>query len=532
MDVLARIFGGSLYAGTPGPTDDFWYQPAAGTGTPAGMRVDSEGAQKLSAWFRGRDLLATALAMLPLSMYQRLPNDAGADRAQQHPLDDVLHRKPNGWQNSFQWRRQQMFHLIDHGAGYNWIVPGARGFAHELHPIHPTLVTAKQIASGPNKGRLLYDVRNPVTGQTTTHTQDEIFRLPGASDDGITCKGILEYARDNLGTAMAVESYAARIFSNGSLNGGIIKVPGVLDDDASKRMAQSFKTAMGDWHLPKVLEQGADWVKQDGMTPEKAQMLLSRQFSIDDIARWLGVPRQMLMNSDPSYGNAEQFRQDFVDFYLGPWLSLFEFAINDQLVLVPDRYYAEFTRDAIVRGNLAERWAAYQISVSTGTFTRNEVRRKENMKALPGLDEPLDPAHLTGTQAPSGQADTPHAPAKKPATADDTPDAARAFVTRAEAIAQESAARLLRKEIAAVQKAAVRHAADGDAFVQAVTDFYAKHALLVTESLQMPSADADTYCAGQAHQIVNGNWLEALELWQTSAYAAGLAAIALEETAA
>jgi hypothetical protein len=83
-----------------------------------------------------------------------------------------------------------------------------------------------------------------------------------------------------------------------------------------------------------------------------------------------------------------------------------------------------------------------------------------------------------------------------------------------------------------VQKAAVRHAADADAFAVEVTDFYAKHVALVADTLQMTTPDAQTYCAGQAHQILNGEWVQALALWQTEAYAAGLAAIALEEVAA
>lgn len=524
MDVLARIFGGSTYAGTPGPTDDYWYAPV-GTMSQAGIRVDTEGARKISAWYRGRDLLATALAMLPLQLYQRLADDKGADVARQHPLYDVVHRKPNGWQNSFEWRRQKMFHLIDHGNGYDWLIEGARGFAHELRPIHPTLVTPKQIKSGPNKGRVLYEVRDEVTRLTTTHTQDEIFHLRGASDDGVVGKGVLEYARDNLGTAMATESYAARIFSHGALNGGIIENPGVLDDDASKRMAQTFKTAVGDWHMPKVLEQGSKWVAQAGITPEEAQMLLSRKFSINDIARWLGLPPHMLADLDrATFSNIEHQGQEFVTYSLGPWLSLWEFAINDQLILAPDKYFAEFTRDALVRGDIAARWAAYQIAVQTGTFTRNEIRRWENANALPGLDEPLDPAHLTGnkadTQPPAKKKAAPAPPEDEDDTEQDD-DQAVAFVTRARAITTESAARVLRKEIAAAQKAAVKHADDPETFAAWATEFYDKHVALVSQTLLIGETVARFYCEDQRDQLIACG-LTVTEAWSPD-YLAGLA---------
>jgi HK97 family phage portal protein len=511
MDLLGSLFTGSFRAGVPGPGDDYWYNPV-GVMTAAGVRIDDEGAKKVSAWFRGRDLLATSLAMLPLGMNVRLPGDGGRDAAPDHPLDDVIGRKPNPWQDAFQWRRQAMFHIIDHGNHYSRIVSGARGFVDELRPIYPTRVTPELL----DVGRVVYRVKSKNGATTETFTQDEIFHLRGACDDGVEGKGVLEYARDSLGLGLTLESYAAKIFGRGGLRAGVIEVPGTLNEDASKRMAQSFVTAVGNWHLPKVLEQGSTF-KPDTLDPEKAQMILSRQFTVNDIARWLGLPPHMLGDLERSTNNnIEHQGQEFVTYSLGPWLTLFEFSINDQLVTKPQTYYAEFVRDALVRGDIAARWAAYQIAVSTGTFTRNEVRELENKPKLPGLDTPLDPAHLTGKlPAPAGGG------TKGPASS-----------TKAHAIAVESAARLLRKEIAQVERAAVKHAADADAFAIWVTDFYQTHVALVAETLQMSADDAARYCAGQAAQLLGELGLRAVETWGTTAYASGLAAWALEEEVA
>lgn len=512
MGLLGQLFGGGLYAGVPGPADDYWYNPV-GIMTESGQRVDVDQAKKLSAWYRGRDILATVLAMLPLNVLQRLPNDGGSEPARENPLFDILHDKPNVWQDSFQWRRQKMFHLIDHGNGYDRIIAGARGFVHELRPIHPTLVTPKQLETG----RLVYDIRNPKTNQTTTATQDEIFHLRGASDDGICGKGILEYARSSLGTALSTESYAGRIYSTGTMNGGVIENPGLLNPEAAKRMALSFVTKVGEWHLPKIMEQGSKFVPND-MTPEDAQMLLSRKYTVDDIARWLGVPRLMLENNDPSFGNAEQFTQNFIDFNMGPWLSLWEYAFSDQLILKPKVYFAQFTRQALVRGNFKDRIEGLVLAAGGPIMTTDEARKVEDMNTLGGKsDEIRENQNVTGKPSQPSSTPTPQ-PRPKPSA-------------RASAIVTESAARLLRKEIAAVQKFAVRHAADGDAFAGAVTGFYVEHAALVEQTLQMSAEDAGGYCAGQAAQIVGGDWLAALEVWKTADYAVGLAAIALEEAA-
>jgi HK97 family phage portal protein len=512
MDLLARVLGGSLQA-SYGPDHDFWYSPVgASTPTASGLRIDTNGANKVSAWFRGRALLAFCCAMLPLPSYKRNA-DGGRDPVNA-TVGDVVGRKPNVWQNSFDWRQQRVFHLIDFGNSYDRIVAGTRGFLDQLWPIHPSTVTPRQIGTG----RVLYDVRNPKTGEITTYTQDDIFHMRINSDDGIVGKGILDHARDSLGLALSLENYASAMFGRGAMNGGVLKVPGLLDDEASNRMAKSFMTNYGNWHLPKVLEQGADWVSTS-FTPEQAQMLLSRQHSVDDVARWLGVPRLMLENNDPSFGNAEQFNQNFLTFSLGFWLELFESAINDQLIIQTDTYYVEFVRDAIVQSDIQKRWQAYQVAVTTGTFTRNEIRELENRNKLPGLDEPLDPTHLTGSNE-GGANNAPKEPAK------------RSTNTKAEAIAVASAARLLRKEITAVQKLAVRHASHSDEFATAVTAFYDKHAALVADTLTMTTEDARAYCAGQAAQVLNGDWIAALGTWKSDDYAAGLAALALEDAAA
>lgn len=511
MDILAHVLTGGMQASTPAPDADFWYQPV-GTMTGAGVKVDADGAKRISAWFRGRDILATSLAMLPLHLYERLADDEGSALARRHPLYDVLHRKPNigGAGDSFTWRRQAMFDLIDHGWAYDWLdISGDWS----LMRIDPACVTPELIKRGPSRGRLLFHVRDEATGQTTTHTQDEVFYRQAG--DG---KGILECARESLGLARVTETYASKVFGHGSLSAGEIEVPGPMTEESARAMAQSFKTAAGDWHLPRVLPQGAKYVRNDGLTPEKAQMLLSRKFSINDIARWLGLPPHMLGDLDrATFSNIEHQAQEFVTYSLGPWLSLWEFAINDQLVLQPNRFYAEFKREALVRGDLATRWAKHVNSVNAGIETVDEVRAIEGLNKRGGkADQLREPQNITGRPRATGTT------LREPSEDD----------SKAQAIARAASARILRKEVRRVQALAVKFAADQDAFAAAVTEFYQGHAALVGAELLMSGAEADAYCAGQASQIVSGDWAQAVRQWDSPEYAAGLAALALEQEAA
>lgn len=518
MGVLDALVTGGLHAsGIPGPTDDYWFTNRGGGVTAAGLKMDAAGARKMSAWYRGRDILATSLAMLPLQGYRRLPDDQGREVASSMPLYDTLHRKPNNWQDSFQWRREAMFDVIDHGWHYSKIIAGPRGFADRLERIDPTTVTPELVDTPALGKRWIFTVRDPKGGAPKTYTQDEVFYLRGA--DG---KGILEYARDSLALGIVLENYASKLFARGAASGGFVESAGPMPDkDAMKRFAEQFLTPIGDWHMPKVIPFGAKF-NATMMEPEKAQMILSRKFSVIDICRWLGLPAHMLNEVDTAgVTGLEQKGEEFTTFSLGGWLSMWEFAINDQLVLAPNVYYFEFSRDALSRGSLATRWAAYIGSVNAGIVEADEVRVKENLPKRGGNASKLrEPQNITGRGAAGGPQDN-----QRPGREGDGADDSRAF-----AIVRSSAARALKLEVTAVQRLAVTNAANADNFAAAIAEFYMGHQARVTEMLQLSEAEASAYCANQA-LLVLGDWMNALEQFRTDDYVQSLAALALGEAA-
>jgi HK97 family phage portal protein len=502
LGLFDRAFGamGATY-----PADhDFWYHPINQGVTASGIPLSPEGAQKVSAFYRGVDLLSTTLAMLPFPIMRRLPDEEGAEPARDFYLYDVIQRKPNTWQNSFQWRREAVRRIIFRGNHYSWIVAGRRGFVDQLQPIYqevkPFLINErKQFRVTQHDGTFKW------------YTQDDIFHLCGVSDDGVEGVGIVQWAKDSIGLAMATESYAARLFSQGSLYGTVLQHPLTLSPEKSREIAQSFREAtsgLANAHTAVVLQQGMTAARM-GLSGEETQFIDSRKLSIDDIARWLGLPPHMIGSLERSTNNnIEHQGQEFVTYSLGPWLTLFEQAVNDQLIIRPDLYFAEFTRDALVRGDISTRWMAYHTGVTDGVITRNEVRRKENWKKLPGLDEPLTPAHIVGKQDGNQKG---------------------VQTTKATRIAHEVAARILRKEARAVQKEATRKAGESsEDWAAWVAEFYDAHALLVQQALQIDPDRAAQYCAGQQLQLMTEG-LTVLESWLTEDYAAGLAALALED---
>lgn len=515
--LLSRFFNGELRAdggfASHAPDADYWYQPRGSMST-AGVAVDAEAAQKVSAYYAGVRLLSNDVAKLPLDIFQRLP-DGGKTRARNNPLYDLVHTKPNAWQSSFEWRRQGVRSIINRGNWYSRIVPGPRGPVDQLMPLNAERVKPVQLDSG----RVTYQVRDQRTNIVTTLSQDQMFHVRGPSDDGVEGKSLLTWARDSIGLAMAQHGYAARLFSQGALHGGVISVPAILNDEASKRMADSWVTSQASWHRPKILEQGATYTEST-LTPEDSQMLTSQQFSVTEMARWLGVPPHKIADlSRSTNNNIEHQGLEYVTDSLSPWLVLIEQAILQQLILAPDRYFAEFNVDALMRGDSVARGEFYKSMFAVGAASPNEIRSRENQNNYPDGDQYFVPANMRPIDQPfdAAAASTFNSSSAPPATTSSP---------KAEAIVIESAARVLRKEVKAVQAAAVKFAADGDAFAQWVTTFYDGHQALVAQTLCLSEDDAAQYCVNQAQQILNGSWMTALESWQQPGYAQALATLA------
>src|SRR5690606_10002768 len=112
-----------------------------------------------------------------------------------------------------------------------------------------------------------------------------------------------------------------------------------------------------------VLEKGAGF-QQLTMNPQDAELLSTREFSVEEIARWFGVPPHMIGHTgkSTSWGSGiEQQNLGFLTFVLETWLDSIEKAISKDLINPEQRstYYAEHVVEGLMRSDSAGRAALY-----------------------------------------------------------------------------------------------------------------------------------------------------------------------------
>lgn len=501
-DLGAASFSTARRAATRAETDDFWYGPVGFTGT-SGIPVSSHVAMTLSAVWQATRLIGEGLATMPCQMFRR-EGDDGRRRVRGSSgygaLAYNLRWLPHPDYTAFDFWLGGAVSWLHRGIFLCELVPGPRtGFADVLQPIHPDLIT---VTRRPN-GRLYYEIRGT---RARTLSPDQVFVVRGRTEsDGVTPMSLMSYAAQSIGTALAADRFAGRFFKQGATAALAVTVEDELGPAGIANLHESVSKYVAGLNnafgvLP--LENGAK-IEKIGMDPASAQLLSSRQFSVEEIARWFNVPLHMLRYSQSgtgAYASLEIFSAEFVTYTLQPIATAFEQAIQRDLILEEHRddYFVEFNIDAKMRGSLRERYEAYRIGIMSGFLRRNEARIKENLDPAEGLDEFWTPMNMAQVDSSAGRTGE--------ARASNLVEFSRGLRSGREGfllvrLAQETAGRCVRREKAEIEKLARQHASDGAAWQRSLAAFYREHAAFLREALHLEPIQAERWAAARAKHL-------------------------------
>jgi HK97 family phage portal protein len=370
-----------------------------GFDTQAGVPVGPHLAENLSAVFACVQIISETLATLPLLVYRR--EGDGKSLASDHPVARLFGRAPNTLQTPVEFLEMMTAHCLLRGNAYCEIERDNRGAPVALWPLHPDTVSVLRVTRSHG---ILYDVTDPAGG-TRRLVADEIFHLRDRSDDGIVGRSRLQRARETFGIALATETHAASVFRNSASLSGVLMHPENVGLEGAQRLSADFKrTYQGPEKAGEVaiLEEGMRW-QAISVSPEATELLASRQFSIETIARIFRVPPPVLGDlSHGTYSNVTELGRWFHQHTIVPWLTRWERTIERSLFSDEGRrtHEVEFDADVLTRANMLERYQAYRIAREIGLNSPNELRRFENMnpRTDPGGDEFLSPMNMAAEQ--------------------------------------------------------------------------------------------------------------------------------------
>lgn len=362
----------------------------------AGVAVNEGTAMSVSAVYACVGLIGGAISGLPLPIYKR----AGVDRERvDHPLWRILNRRPHPAWSAAAFREFLVASVLLHGDGFARILrPSPKSpIVLALEPAHPLNVEVLRR----DDGRRIYNVADPEANVIYPGVdQDDMIHIPGLGFNGLRSMTPLNYALKNAaGVAIAAQEFSAGFFSTGLRAEIALSTDSPLTDEQIENLRAQWATRYSgqiSQGKPLVLQGGLK-TEQITLNAEDAQLIATRQFQVEDVARVYGVPPFMIGHTEKttSWGSGvEQMGIGFVKYTLQRHLTRMEQEINEKLFTNPEDVrndvFAEFNTAGLERGDIKTRNESYRIGLGRagepGWLTINEVRRYENLPPVEGGD--------------------------------------------------------------------------------------------------------------------------------------------------
>lgn len=367
--------------------------------TDAGATVNEHTAMRVSAVYAAVRLIAGTIATLPCTLYKRV-DGGGRERVHDHPLWWLLNEQPTPRFSASAFWSHCLAQMLLRGDGLAYMVregkysPGIKA----IIPLRRDNVTI--LRSGTD--RLMYRITELLddgkTSQYFTLDQDDVLHFPGDIFNGVSSLSVIgSAARQGIGIALRADEHAARTFGSGAHIQYAVTAPKAM----TNAMQESFREAWvakysgqsGPSSTPLILTEGMN-VAELSMTPADSQLLESRKFQINDIARAFGVPPHMIgdMEKSTSWGTGiEQMYIGFVRTALMPILARVDQELNRKLFPTRARYFFEHNIDALLEGDSKAQAEYFAKALggpgAQGWMVVNEVRRMKNLPPIDGGDD-------------------------------------------------------------------------------------------------------------------------------------------------
>jgi len=333
--------------------------------------VDREYALRHSAFWGCIQLISRTVSGLPLDAFR---NGVEVD------LPPLL-TSPSAHVSPIAWREQLMTSLLIRGNFYGMVVETDRlGYPLQIEPLDPDKVTTRVDADG-----VVYLIDGIAHDR---YPNGDIVHLPAYTLPGQPV-GLspMRYGAIALQQGLAAEAFGTQFFRDGAIPTGVLTSGNEINQEQARVMKDRFTAAMRNTREPLVLGAGTEY-KQITVDPTDSQFLETQRWSSEQVCRFFGVDPTMIgvaaSGQSVTYANREQKMQDFLSLTISPWLARIEEWLNG---FTPNGTTIKFRPAGLLRADTKARYEVYEIALTNGFMTVDEVRALED---LPPLGTPLN----------------------------------------------------------------------------------------------------------------------------------------------
>ncbi len=362
------------------------------------IRTDADAAMRLSTVNRCIEILSDSMGKMPFFIYDSRSRQKLSD----HPLCELLGARPNQWQTAFAAKKQLEAERIN-GNGIAWI----RRDPSTLRPLeYIPIPKGRYTVSLDSNGSQRYTIQHPYTGETIVCGRMDVLHMMAFSRNGYSGISYLERASEVIRGARASQEYMTSYYTNGGQPSGVLKTESdlagtlkVKQADGSEKEVSKKDLVRSEWEKVHsgpsnagriaVLDMGLDY-KPLSASNRDMQFVEQSDLSVQDIARFFGVPLYKLQAGKQSYDSNEQNSIEYVVGTLHPITTQWEQELTYKLLTPREAEQGLQIRGnmmAELRGDFRSRAEWYRTMRETGAFSVNDILALEDMPDVDGGDD-------------------------------------------------------------------------------------------------------------------------------------------------
>lgn len=233
-----------------------------------------------------------------------------------------------------------------------------------------------------NDYSVFYKVIHQQTQEEEIVEAFDMIHVMNFSYNGYYGVSTLTHAENTMNLATSAEASAKGFFSSGANMSGILMAEGKLKEDQATAIkaawAEAFNVTDGTPGGIAVMEAGLKF-EPVTVNPKDAQMLETRQFNVEEICRFFGVPPVKVFNNpNQPYSNVEAYQLTFITDTISPLNAKFENEFNRKLFRPSQRsrLKVDLNINDLLRANLDAKANYVSKMFQCGGYTVNEVRKE------------------------------------------------------------------------------------------------------------------------------------------------------------
>lgn len=339
---------------------------------------------KLSTVNRCVACITDSMSKLPVYVF----NNNSKERPPNHPLAYLLGVRPNEAMTPSVYKKLMEANRLLKGNGYAAIVRSGRdGRPIELLPLSADCCTP---VIDP-VGTLWYVYTNPRTGEMRKLHRDDVLHYKAYTEDGILGISVLSHARDVIRNEWEKQRYEGKFYSQNAQPGGVLTVDADLKKESKDKIREEWEkihSGVDKAFRIAILDLGLKYTPIS-INNRDAQFVESKRVSVEDIARFFGVPLYKLGAGKQSYNSNEQNGIEYVVETLHPIVTQYDEEDSYKLLFDIELHmglWVQRNMMAELKGDAAARGAWYKTMREIGVYSSNDICQLEDLPDVPGGD--------------------------------------------------------------------------------------------------------------------------------------------------